>query len=592
MATAVTSVEDEPREGAEAHEGPFGFLPGDAFDRDALLLAEEAAGIGVWSIDLTTSRVRGTAQFFRIMGLPFTNESIPVDTVRAMRHPDDRARVVAGFQKALEGGNDTYEIEYRIVRPDGSVRWIFGRGRVIRGADGMPLRYSGVDLDITERKATEAALAAATRDLARLNAELEQRVRERTQALEREAGRRTEAELRLHQAQKMEAVGQLTGGIAHDFNNVLQVIMGNLEIARLNLTRQSEGPARTQVVLHALETAQRASQTAKQTVQRLLAFSRLQPLVPAELDLNVLVQDLADMFARVLGGQIEIDTTLAPGLWPTLADHNQLESVLLNLVVNARNAMPHGGRLSIETANCTVDADSGLDIAPGPYVCLTVSDTGQGIAAEHLPKVFEPFFTTKETGKGSGLGLSMVYGFVKQSGGHIRIDSAVGSGTTIRIYLVRSARSATVSVRPLAPAAGSGRPVARDGERVLLVEDDEEVRRFGVTALEALGYRVIAVTNGVEAMLTLDAGAGVDLLFTDIVLPGGMSGRDLAEAARGQRDDLPVLFASGFARNAAVHDGRLMPHIRLLHKPYSIDSLAAAVREAIDTAAARRTASR
>jgi PAS domain S-box-containing protein len=571
---------------AEATQGePFGLLPGDAFDRDALALAEESAGVGVWSIDLTTSCVRGTAQFFRIMGLAPTAESIPVDVVRALRHPDDRERVVAGFRHALEGGNDSYEIEYRIIRPDGNVRWIFGRGRVIRDRDGRPIRYSGVDLDITERKATEAALAAATLELARMNQELEQRVRDRTAALEQEAQRRMQAELRLHQAQKMEAVGQLTGGIAHDFNNVLQVIMGNLEIARLNIQRNGS----SEVVLRAVETAQKASQTAKQTVQRLLAFSRLQPLVPTEIDINVLVQDLADMFARVLGETIEVETRLAPALWPTFADRNQLESVLLNLVVNAHDAMPDGGRLRIETANVDVGgADAPHDMSSGQYVCLTVSDTGCGIAREHLDKVFEPFFTTKETGKGSGLGLSMVYGFVKQSGGHVRIESEPGAGTTVRIYLTRTRRSAAARASPVAERRAE-RPLAHDGECILFVEDNDGVREFGVSALQDLGYRVLEASDAAAAMRTLEAveGARLDLLVTDIVLPGGMSGRDLAESAQVKRRALPVLFTSGYTRNVIVEDGRLLPDARLLHKPYTIDSLAAAVRDCIDAAAAR-----
>jgi PAS domain S-box-containing protein len=560
--------------------GPFGLLHGDAFDRDALALAEESAGIGVWSIDLTTSRVRGTAQFFRILGLPPTTESVPVEVVRAMRHPDDRERVVAGFRQALDGGNDSYEIEYRIVRPDGGIRWIFGRGRVIRAPDGTPLRYSGVDLDITDRKATEAALAAATEEVARMNRELEQRVKERTAELELEAARRTEAEMRLHQAQKMEAVGQLTGGIAHDFNNLLQVIMGNLEIARMQLARDPLPSPRGELVMRAIETAQRASHTAKQTVHRLLAFSRLQPLTPTELNINALVLDLADMLRRVLGENIEVGTALAPELWPTFADRNQLESVLLNLVVNARDAMPHGGRLTVETSNVRAQETPGA--VDGDYVCLVVRDTGHGIAPEHLAKVFEPFFTTKETGKGSGLGLSMVYGFVKQSGGHVRIDSEVGRGTSVRILLPRSRRGEVAAPNASRNAAGGTLPTARADECILLVEDDDDVRRFGVSALEDLGYRVMAEPDAASALRTLDAmdGAHVDLVFTDVVLPGGMSGRDLAEAVRSRRRRTPVLFASGYTRNVVMPEGPT----RLLPKPYTIEALASAVRAAIDGA--------
>ena len=564
-----------------AEGGPFGLLRGDEFDRDALALAEASAGIGVWSIDLTTSCVRGTAQFFRILGLPPTTESIPVDIVRAMRHPDDRERVVAGFRQALDGGNDSYEIEYRIVRPDGGTRWIFGRGRVIRAPDGTPLRYSGVDLDITDRKATEAALAAATEEVARMNRELEQRVRERTAQLELEAKRRTEAELRLHQAQKMEAVGQLTGGIAHDFNNLLQVIMGNLEIARMQVARDPMPPPRGELLMRAIDTAQRASQTAKQTVHRLLAFSRLQPLTPSELNINALVEDLADMVRRLLDENIEVETALAPALWPTFADRNQLESVLLNLVVNARDAMTQGGRLTIETSNAH-SRPSAAGAPDAEYVCLVVRDTGHGIAPEHLTKVYEPFFTTKETGKGSGLGLSMVYGFVKQSGGHVRIDSEVGRGTTVRILLPRATRGSAAARGAAGGVDGDAPPVARGHECILFVEDDEDVRRFGVSALEDLGYRVIAEPDAASALRTLDAvdGSRIDLLFTDVVLPGGMSGRDLAEVVLSRRSHTPVLFASGYTRNVVMPEGSP----RLLHKPYTIEALASAVRGAIDGA--------
>jgi PAS domain S-box-containing protein len=563
---------------------PFGLLHDDAFDRDALALAEESAGIGVWSIDLTTRRVRGTAQFFRIMGLPPTADSVPVEVVRALRHPDDRERVVQGFQQALEGGNDSYEIEYRIVRPDGTIRWIFGRGRVIRAPDGTPLRYRGVDLDITDRKRTEAALAAATEEVARMNLELEQRVRERTAELELEAARRTEAELRLHQAQKMEAVGQLTGGIAHDFNNLLQVIMGNLEIVRMLLARDPLPRERREFIERAIETAQRASQTAKQTVHRLLAFSRLQPLVPAEVDINALVEDLADMVRRVLGENIKVDTALSPALWSTFADRNQVESMLLNLVVNARDAMPQGGRLCIETSN--VHSRPEIAGAPeGEYVCLVVRDTGHGIPSEHLARVFEPFFTTKEAGKGSGLGLSMVHGIVKQSGGHVSIESEAGRGTAVRILLPRSRRPPASREEEARDAERAVmRPAARSNECILLVEDDEDVRRFGVSALEGLGYRVISEPDAMSALRTLATDdTRVDLLFTDVVLPGGMSGRDLAQAVRAQRSRTPVLFASGYMSNVVMPEGSA----RLLHKPYTIEALAAAVRGAIDGEAQR-----
>jgi len=293
------------------------------------------------------------------------------------------------------------------------------------------------------------------------------------------------------------------------------------------------------------------------------------------------------MIARVLGETTHMRTVLAPDLWSTYADRNQLESILLNLIVNARDAMPDGGRLLIETSNVDFGAEPRDDLGPGQFVLLSVSDTGCGIAREHLDKVFEPFFTTKEAGKGSGLGLSMVYGFVKQSGGHIRIDSEVGAGTTISVYLQRSARG-EASERESSPASGSGaaHPEAVPGETILLVEDDDDVRSFGAAALESAGYRVLQARDGPEALQLLDhAGESrIDLLFTDIVLPRGMSGRHVADAVRARRPGLPVLFTSGYPRNGIIEDGRLLPDARLLHKPYTIESLTAGVRNAIDAA--------
>ena len=441
------STHGSPGEGMPPGSDPakafIAYLPDDAFGHDALTLAEQSAGIGVWSIDLVTGTVRATAQFFRTMGLEPASERVQMDTIRALRHPDDRDRVVDGFRHALAGGTDSYEVEYRIIRPDGQVRWIFGRGRVVRDHDGKPVRYSGVDLDITDRKTAEAALAVAKLELEQLNRVLEERVRERTAELESEIKLRAEAETRLHQAQKMEAVGQLTGGIAHDFNNILQVILGNLEIARISLQRSEERETKTAgIALKAIATAQRASQSAGQLVQRLLAFSRQQRLEPTALDANALISDMADMIARTLGETIVVETVLEPDLWTIFADRNQLESALLNLVVNARDAMPDGGRLMIETTNLELDRALDGDIPSGQYVLVSVSDTGCGIAKELQGKVFEPFFTTKDVGMGSGLGLSMVYGFVKQSRGHVRLYSEVGSGSVIRIYLPRS-RGAT-----------------------------------------------------------------------------------------------------------------------------------------------------
>jgi PAS domain S-box-containing protein len=564
------------------------------FHRDALALAEQSAGIGVWSIDLTTGLARGTAQFFRIMGLPPTSGEVPLETIRALRHPDDRARVLAGFRQALEDGTDTYEIEYRILHPERGMRWIFGRGRVVRDEHGTPVRYSGIDIDITDRKAAEAELAAAKEALERLNEALEARVRERTAALEAEAERRAQAEARLHQAQKMEAVGQLTGGLAHDFNNILQVIVGNLQIASRLVERGvgvgGDGPPREQLQA-AIATAQRASRSARDLVLRMLAFSRLQNLEPAVVDVNALIAGMRDMIARTLGETIEVDVRCAPDLWPTFADRNQLETALLNLVVNARDAMPGGGSVTIQTGNVEIGAGDADEIPPGSYVVLSVADTGCGIAADVLPRVFEPFFTTKETGRGSGLGLSMVYGFVSQSGGHVRIASREGAGTRVRIYLPRATETA-----PAAAAAGgdagdaSAMPRARSGETVLLVEDNEDVRRLGVDALEQLGYRVVQAPDGRSALRTLDEkDARIDLLFTDVVLPGGMTGYELARAAKARRARLPTLFTSGYAAGKAGAAGGVDADVPLLSKPYGIEALARAIRRAIDARAGADT---
>jgi PAS domain S-box-containing protein len=559
--------------------GAFGDARHEPGEREALLtLAEESAGIGIWDIDLTTGTARGTAQFFRIMGLAPSTEPVPMERIRALRHPEDRSRVVAGFQHAIETGSDAYEMEYRIVRPDGELRWIFGRGRVVRDAAGKPVRYSGVDIDITERKRAEQALAEAKQALERMNHELEERVRRRTAELEAEARRRVEAEARLHQAQKMEAVGQLTGGVAHDFNNILQVILGNLEVVR-RLAARAADPT----LQGCIDAALQATQSAAQLTHRLLAFSRLQPLEPTVLDVNRLIAEMAELIRHTLGETIVVDTRLAQGLWPTFADRNQLESALLNLVVNARDAMPEGGRLTLETENVEVHAGAADDVPPGQYAVLSVIDDGFGIPRGLLAKVFEPFFTTKETGKGSGLGLSMVYGFVKQSGGQVRLHSEEGAGTMVKMFLPRS--NAFPQRKPALASAAPALPAAREGETVLIVEDNPGVRRHGVIALESFGYRVMEAADGAAALALLDApdAPRVDLLFTDVVLPNGMSGRALADAVHSRRGAaLPVLFTTGYARDAIVHNGRLDPDVRLLSKPYTLESLAKSVRQAID----------
>jgi len=383
---------------------------------------------------------------------------------------------------------------------------------------------------------------------------------------------RHKIEQELHQAQKMEAIGQLTGGIAHDFNNLLTVITGNLEM----LERRIEDPGQ-QVILRE---AQEAVELGAQLTGRLLAFGRRQPLRARRVDLGRTVAGMSDLLHRTLGEEIEIATRLGEGLPECLVDPGQIENVILNLAINARDAMPDGGRLAIETSEAELDADYTAqfsDVRPGRYILLTVTDSGFGMTPEILDKAFEPFFTTKKAGAGSGLGLAMIYGFVKQSSGHIRLYSEPGRGTTVSIYLPRAeAEAEPASEAPAETTSELGR-----GETVLLVEDDERVRRVSVGRLGELGYRVIEASNGVDALELLRADAGIDLLFTDMVMPGGMTGDLLAEQARERLPGLKVLFTSGYAEPEIVSRS-VAGGATWLRKPYSLAALARKLRELLD----------
>jgi two-component system NtrC family sensor kinase len=398
--------------------------------------------------------------------------------------------------------------------------------------------------------------------------------------LQQEVARRERTELALQQALKMEAVGRLTGGVAHDFNNLLTAILGNVDLA---LRRAPEGDERLR---RSLNSARQASERAASLVQRLLAFSRQHPLEEKAVDVNRLVQGMSELLRRTIGETITVETVLAGALWKTAVDPNQLENALLNLAVNARDAMPDGGRLTIETANTYLDesyvAANAADVAPGQYVLVAVSDTGSGMSKDVIERAFEPFFTTKPTGAGTGLGLSMVYGFVKQSRGHIKIYSEAGEGTSIKIYLPRLVDESTVDPwLPNEPAPGAEASAKRP-ERILLVEDDEEVNRFSSEVLRDEGYEVISTHEGASGLRLLDANPDVRLLFTDVVLPGGMNGRQLADEALRRRPDLKVLFTTGYTRNAIIHHGRLDADVELLTKPFTSDALARKVRQILD----------
>jgi PAS domain S-box-containing protein len=415
--------------------------------------------------------------------------------------------------------------------------------------------------EIAERTRAEDALR-------KFNATLEQQVAERTEAL-----RRNEEALR--QSQKMEAVGQLTGGIAHDFNNLLQVIIGNLEALQRNLPGES---ARLQ---RAAKNAMAGAERAASLTQRLLAFSRRQPLNPQPVDPNALVGSMSDLLHRTLGETISVETVRGAGVWRIEVDPTGVEAAILNLAVNARDAMADGGQLTIETANAYLDeayTRSHSEVTPGQYVVLSISDTGVGMDQATVAQAFEPFFTTKPVGQGTGLGLSQVYGFVKQSGGHLKIYSEPGEGTTVKIYLPRFDS-------PVAEEAHEASQVAPEGsaaETILVVEDDADVREQSVEALGELGYRVLQAVDGPAALRLLKHEAHVDLLFTDVVLPGGMTGAQVAGEAKDIQPGLKVLFTTGYARNAIVHNGRLDPGVQLITKPYNFADLAAKIRDVLD----------
>jgi signal transduction histidine kinase/PleD family two-component response regulator len=526
---------------------------------------------GVWfTYDGDARHAAGNRQAAALLRLPIdANASLSAPegerptSFRVLRGGVEAAPETLPLQRAARG-EEVRDDEVEVLFTDGTAITLLMHATPLRdGVDGH--RASGgvaAAVDITARKQAEEALRG-------LNERLEQRV-----AAEVERRRRAEAEL--HQAQKMEALGQLTGGVAHDMNNLLQVIEGSLERLERHFAPSSEeAPSR------AVELALRGVARAAALTHQLLAFARRQPLDPKPVEPNRLVAGMSDLLRRTLGEAIAIETVLAGGLWRTYADPNQIESAILNLAVNARDAMPAGGRLTIETANAHLDEDYAAahhEVVPGQYVLIAVSDTGTGMTREEVDKAFEPFFTTKEPGKGTGLGLSQVYGFVKQSGGHVKIYSEPGNGTTVRIYLPRFIGTEDDVPAAVAPAA----PAAARHETILLVEDDEDVRANSAGNLRELGYRVVEAADGAAALRLLETDASVQLLFTDVGLPGGMNGRQLADQARLRRPDLKVLFTTGYARNAIVHHGRLDPGVEMIAKPYTYAALAKKIRAMLE----------
>ena len=420
-------------------------------------------------------------------------------------------------------------------------------------------------LGIAGHAATAIENARLLQALQSLNADLEKRVAE-------EIAERLKTEEQLRQAQKMEAVGQLTGGIAHDFNNMLAVTIGGINLARRKLDKGETDVER--FLDGAIEGAQRAATL----TQRLLAFSRQQPLSPQVLNVNRMISGMSDLLDRALGETIKLESVLAAGLWQVRADVAQLESAVLNLAVNARDAMPNGGKLTIETANASIDEKYAHDyaLAAGQFVQIAVTDSGVGMQPDIVSKAFDPFFTTKEVGKGTGLGLSQVYGYVRQSGGHVKIYSEPDVGTTVRIYLPRHRGEEAVTV-----ATAESTRAAGGRELVLVVEDDDRVRAVSAETLRELGYSVIEADGARDAIRIIEGGARPDLLFTDVVMPE-MSGRELARVLQQLRPDMKVLFTTGYTRNAIVHNGVLDPGTHLISKPFNIEDLAAKVRSLLD----------
>jgi signal transduction histidine kinase len=540
---------------------------------ELLALAEQVGRIGVIDWQVAAGTVRLSATALAIYGLE--NFDGRYDTWIATVHREDQVRLRSIIANALAEKAREFELDFRIVRPsDNALRWIQARRLVFYDAAGTPVRVVGVSIDITERKRELVELRNFTEAL-------EAAVKERTRELEAENEARKRTEELLRQSQKMEAVGQLTGGVAHDFNNLLTIVMGGLDMIGRQLPNLQPSAANARIT-RGRDIALEGGRRAAALTSRLLAFSRQQPLAPKVVDANKLVSGLYDLVRRALGDAVLLETVLAAGLWRTEADPNQLESAILNLALNARDAMPNGGKVTIETANCYLDkayiSNLSEPVGQGQYVMIAVADTGVGMDRATMERAFDPFFTTKEVGKGTGLGLSQVYGFVRQSSGHVKIYSEPGQGTTVKIYLRRSAagedeRDADVVARAAAQASGT--------ETILVVEDDAALRAYAVEILAELGYRVVEAVGGAAALQLLDR-LDVDLLFTDVVMPG-MNGRELADEAKRRRPTLKVLFTTGYTRNAIMHHGRLDAGVNMIGKPYTFDELGAQVRAVLDS---------
>jgi PAS domain S-box-containing protein len=498
-------------------------------------LVAEATGNAVWDWDITGGRVWWSDGMFQQFGHHPDPEGTLPTIWRANVHPDDEKRVDELLDKLLLGGIGVLHDRYRFRRADDTWAEVENHAFVIRDDEGRAIRVIGSMSDISHR---------------------------------------LEMEDRLRQSQKLEAVGQLTGGVAHDFNNLLTIIIGNVELLQDSLAE--DNPLRQFADMSA-----HAADRGAELTNRLLAFSRKQTLQPEVIDVNAVIGGIEDMLRRTLGENIDIQIELTDGLWLTEIDLAQVEASLLNLAINSRDAMREGGSLTIETANTTLDDDyvsTEAGLTAGDYVVIAVSDTGHGIPNHQIDRVFEPFFTTKSTGQGTGLGLSMVYGFVKQTGGHIRIYSEFDEGTTVKLYFPRY-----IGDHAAHGIAAVKTPLQRGTETILVVEDDALILQQLMAQLTGIGYEVVTASAGAPALDILRARPDIHLLLTDVVLPGGMNGRQIAEAAQAIRPGLKVLYTSGYSENAIVHRGRLDRDVNFLGKPYRRSELAAKVRQMLES---------
>ncbi len=486
----------------------------------------------IWDWDIATDKIWWNDSMAEMFGYQLSELGSGLESWKALVHPDDTEKVLESLYSVMDSSKNDWQCEYRLIKKDGETANVIDRGFIIRDDNCKAIRMVGSLVDITER---------------------------------------IDMEERLRESQKLEAVGHLTGGVAHDFNNLLTVILGNAETL-VELADPKLKPMAEMTVSAAMRGADLTS--------RLLAFARRQPLDPKLTDLNQLVEAMHKFIRRILPENIELEFDPEPDLGITEIDAGELDAALLNLIVNARDAMPNGGKLTIETANAILDtdyADRHSEVSAGEYVMISISDTGTGMTSETLDRVFEPFFTTKSKGKGSGLGLSMVFGFTKQSGGHIKVYSELDEGTTVKLYFPKADSVDKADYQPsteVEPEVGT--------EHILIVEDDDLVLQNLDVQLRSLGYRVTAVMSGQDALKALKENSDIDLLFTDIIMPGGMNGRELADQALGIYPSLKVLYTSGYTENAIVHHGRLNAGLELLSKPYSRLELATKVRKVLD----------